>query len=157
MKVAREKEWVTPNRMKFESLHKTFNHQVDCIGTGNVFGHVQLSGYVRPRSEMELPNGEPCKQGEMQEWDLEHFILSDFPEYVKKYIRSLGYAEDNSVVAYEFRHWRRSERVAAGLKVVHGYVLTSGSDDGHKVLKVWYSPGKKSRSVIDEAITYITD
>jgi len=147
----REKEWRTPNHMKFESLHKTFNRQVDCIGTGNVFGYVQLSGYVRPRSEMELPNGEPCKQGEMQEWDLRHFILENFPNYVKEFIRKIKYAEDHSVIAYEFRHWN------GGKKVVNGYVLTSGSDDGHKVLKVWYSFGKKSRSVIDEAIKYITD
>lgn len=147
----RAKEWLTPNHMKFDSLHKTFNRQVDSIGTGNVIGDVQLSGYVRPRSEMERPSGEPCQRGEMQEWDLTHFILKDFPSYVKDYIRKLDYAENNSVIAYEFRHWR-------GLrKTVHGYVVTTGmgDDSEYKLLKKWVLGGKKSASVIDEAITYI--
>ena len=148
----REKEWRTPNHMKFESLHKTFNCQVDCIGTGNVMGYVQLSAYVRPRNKMENPVGEPVPKGAMQEWDLTHFLLSGFPDYVRNYIRKLDYAEDHSVIAYEFRWWRGNK------KVVMGYVVTTGYDDGSRLLEKWVDGrGPKARSVIDEAITYITD
>jgi len=147
--MARSKEWATPNRMKFESEHKTFNRQVDCISSGNVIGDVQLSGCVRPRSETEC-NGFTYEKGHLQEYDL-GWLVGDFPNYVKEFIRKLEYAEDHSVIAYEFRHWNGEK------KVVHGYVVTTGGDDGHKVLGRWYGEHWKSRSVIDEAITYITD
>jgi len=147
--MVRHREWATPNRMKFESEHKTFNRQVDCISSGNVIGHVQLSGYVRPRNETEC-NGFTFEKGHLQEYDL-GWLAEKFPNYVKEFIRKLDYAEDHSVIAYEFRHWNGRK------KIIHGHVVTTGGDNGHKVLRKWYGDRLKSKSVIDEAITYITD
>lgn len=149
--MARKVEWATPNRMKFESEHKTFNRQVDCISSGNVIGHVQLSGYVRPRSETEC-NGFTSEKGHLQEYDL-GWLVENFPNYLKEFIRKLDYAEDHSVIAYEFRHWNGKK------KIVHGYVVTAGANDRHRVLEKWIvgKQQEKARSVIDEAITYITD
>ena len=144
-------EWVTPNRMKFESLHKTFNRQVDCISRGNVIGHVQLSGFIRPRNEIEC-NGFIREKGVLQEYDL-GWLLKDFPNYVKEFVRKLEYAKSHSTIGYEFRLWRGEK------KTVIGYVVTAGEDQGHRVLKKWIV-GKaqcKAQSVVDEAIKYITD
>lgn len=147
--MAKRKVWVTPNRMRFDSESKTFNRQVDCISTGNVIGNVQLSGYVRPRNETEC-NGHDFPRGHLQEYDL-GWLAGSFPNYVKEFIRDLDYAEEQSVIAYEFRHWRGKK------KFVHGHVVTAGSDDGHKVLRKWCGNRLKSESVIEEAIKYITD
>jgi hypothetical protein len=147
--MAKKKEWVTPNRMKFDSDCKTFNRQVDCISIGNVIGHVQLSGCVRPRNETEC-NGYDFPKRHLQEYDL-CWLLKNFPNYVKEYIRKLDYAEDHPLIAYEFRHWRGKK------KVVHGYVVTTGSDNGHKLLRKWYPDRMKSKSVINEAVKYIAD
>lgn len=147
----RKMEWRNPNHMKFESLHKTFNRQVDCISPGNVMGHVQLSAFARPRNEMKNPVGESVPKGAMQEWDLTHFILGEFPSYVKNYIRELDYAEDHLVIAYEFRWWQGNK------KIVMGYVVTTGHSDDCRLLRKWVNgQGAKAISVIDEAITYIT-
>lgn len=149
--MARYKEWATPNRMKFESEHGMFNRQVDCIGTGNHIGHVQLSGYVRPRTETKC-NGFTSEKGHLQEYDL-NWLLKDFPNYVKEFIRKLEYAENHTTIGYEFRLWRGAK------KTVIGYVVTAGADDRHRVSKKWVvgKQQEKARSVIDEAITYITD
>jgi hypothetical protein len=64
----KQKEWINGNHMKFESLHKTFNLQVDCISTGNVIGDVQYSSFVRPRDELEC-NGFVNEPGHLQEYD----------------------------------------------------------------------------------------
>ena len=75
----------------------------------------------------------------------------NFPNHVKEFIRKLVYAEDHTVIAYEFGHWYGDK------KIVHGHVVTAGEDEGHKVLGRWYGDHWKSRSVVDEAIKYITD
>jgi hypothetical protein len=79
--VAKKIEWRTPNHMKFESLHKTFDRQADCVSIGNMIGHVQLSGFIRPRNEIEC-NGLPFEKGHLQEYDL-GWLLKDFPNEVK--------------------------------------------------------------------------
>lgn len=139
----KQHEWVTPNRMKFESEHKTFNRQVDCISSGNVIGRVQLSGFVRPYKEVEC-NGRVNPKGHLQEYDL-GWLLKDFPCYVKDYIRKHG--KDKSLIGYEFRYWRGNR------KHVCGYVVTTGDE---KLMKYWFFNGKKSLSVIHEAIKYIS-
>ena len=148
--MAMQKEWVTPNRMRFESLHRTFNRQVDCISIGNVIGHVQLSGYIRPRNETEC-NHFTFEKGHLQEYDL-NWLLKDFPYYVKEFVRTLDYAESHTTIGYEFRLWRGAQ------KTVIGYVVTAGADAGHKLLKQWVvGRDWRAGSVVSEAIKHITD
>lgn len=39
-------EWLTPNKMKFESEFKTFNAAADLITTGAVISNVQFSEFL---------------------------------------------------------------------------------------------------------------
>jgi len=128
--------------MLFESGHKTFDRQVDCISTGNVIGHVQLSFHIRAYTETEC-NGFTRPPGHLRAFDLKTWNL---PIRVRD--RVLKETEDKSVWLYEFRHWTGNR------KIVHGYVITSYD---HRLLaKFLTGPTYKSVSVINEAITYIT-
>ena len=140
------KEWINGNHMKFESEHKTFNRQVDSISTGNVLGHVQLSGFVRAYDETKC-NGNISEKGQLQNYDLDKFICKDFPWKIKDYIRK--HAKEESVICYEFRHWRGRQ------KVVHGYIVTTTD---HWLMKVFYIKNHwKSYSILKEAAKYITE
>jgi hypothetical protein len=144
----KEKEWINGNHMKFESLHKTFNRQVDCITTGNVIGDVQLSSYIRPKSEVKC-NGKEFEYGYLQERDLNKGIIADFPGCVKNWIRHN--VNDSCVIAYEFRHWYKRR------KIIHGYVITEGHAKGYKLKMVWRMGTRKRDSIIYEAIKYISN
>lgn len=137
-------EWLTPNKMKFESLHKTFNNQVKCISTGNVIGDTQLSGFVRPYNKIECNNTQFPK-GHLQNYDLS-WLVSDLPGSLKDWIRS--YAKDKSVIAYVFKHCSK------GKKILDGFVITTAKN--YKLLKVVYANDNyKVQSVIDECVKYI--
>jgi hypothetical protein len=143
----KQKEWINGNHMKFESLHKTFNLQVDCISTGNVIGDVQYSSFVRPRDELEC-NGFVNEPGHLQEYDLKPFreILHS-PGYILDAVRQ----ETRSVILYAIFHYSYNK----GERIIHGVILTTGD---HKLLHKWYLlDNEKSRSVIDEATKYITE
>lgn len=145
----KDSQWLTPNRMKFDSQHKTFNRQVNCISHGNVFAATQTSSYVRAFNTLEC-NGRINAPGHLQEWDLTQGALKNFDDLVKSWIRAN--VRDKDVVAYQFYHYRGKR------KIVHGYVITSGYNDGHKLIRTFYWRNtEKSRSVIDEAIKYITN
>jgi len=137
-------KWLNPNKMKFESKHKTFNKQCTCISTGNQIGDVVLSSYVRPFNETEC-NGRINEKGHLQNYDL-NWILKDFAYYVKDWIRKNVIKE--SIIAYEFHHYDNHR------KIVDGYVIT---DNKHKLLEVWYEGNYKNQSAVDEAIKYITE
>ena len=137
-------KWINGNHMLFESEHKTFNKQVDCISTGNVIGNVQLSTFVRPYNETKC-NSHTFPKGHLQEYDL-GWILEDLPSYVKNYIR--GVAKNKSVIGYLFKHYSNGRRIH------DGYVITTPK---HKLLKAFYTDNYKSMTVIDEAIKYITE
>ena len=141
----KKREWVNGNHMLFESPHKTFNKQVDCISTGNVMGHVQLSCHVRSYNEIEC-NGNIRPKGHLQEYDL-NWIAEKFPHYVKDFARKTFIDEGGWL--YEFRYWKGSE------KYVMGYVATTYE---HNLLKYWNTAGAfKSEEVLEEAIKYITN
>jgi|GEM_PF-2968270 len=135
--------WRDGNHMLFESGHKTFDRQVDCISTGNMIGDVQLSFYIRPKVETEC-NGFSFKPGHLRDFNLSMF--KQLPVVVRQRVLSL--TETNGVWLYEFRHW------AGEQKIVHGYVITSS--DHQLLAKFITGPTSKSAQVIDEAITYIT-
>jgi hypothetical protein len=142
--------------MKFESLHRTFNRQVDLIDAGNVVGNAQFSGYVRPRSEVIMPDGvTPCARGCLQEWDLNSWHR-DLPSHIREWVRTNPYCENNSIILYELRHWIGSG--SSRRKVVHGYIATTGDSAGYLLLNTWIArPGCKSESVIEEAVKYLTN
>jgi len=139
-------EWATPNRMLFESGHKTFDRRADLISTGNVWGSVQTSGYVRPYSETKC-NGFTSAPGHLRDFDLKGFV--NMPAHVYKYVRSV--TQDNSVILYKFFHY------ANGQQTVHGWVVTGISPE-YKLLDYFVTgPTWKSESVLLEAIKYITE
>ncbi len=138
----RETIWRDGNHQLFESGHKTFDRQVDCVSTGNVIGHVQLSSHIRPYAETEC-NGRVWQSGHLRAFDLKNWQL---PCHVRQCV--LDMTEINAVWLYEFRHWRGEE------KIVHGYVITNYE---HDLLDYFITgPTYKSELVIHEAITYIT-
>lgn len=137
-------EWINGNHMKFESLNKTFNRQVDCISTGNVWGSVQWSGYIRAYNQTSIDNGSPYKEGELQEFDLKQFrdmtpghIISE----VKKETQNEG------AIFYCLFHWSKGKRI------VHGWILTTKD---YKQIAVWYANYRsQSISVIYNALPYL--
>ena len=137
-------EWATPNRMKFESLHKTFNRQVSMICTGNHIGNTVYSGYIRAYNKTEC-NGRVVPKGQLQEYDL-GWLVKEASGLAKQWIRGQG--KDESFILYVFFH--RSN----GAKIIHGSIIT----DGEYNFKIaFYSRNNvKSRSIIDEARKYIT-
>jgi hypothetical protein len=138
--------WQTPNKMGFVSGHKTFDKQTNLITTGNVISNTQLSFYIRAYNTSRNPVGTPVEKGAMQEFDLRNF--KNLPGYVSDAVRSLAKARD--IILYEFHHYSGSR------KIVDGYVLTTGANTGHKLLRVFYTGSGLSRKAVDEAIKYIT-
>lgn len=142
----KEHKWATPNRMLFESEHKTFNRCVDLISTGNVWSGVQTSSYVRAYSNTEC-NGFTNAPGHLRDFDLKGF--TQMPAYVRRYILSV--TENESVIVYKFFHQ------VGGRKTVHGWVVTS-RDPEYRLLRSFVTgPTWKSESVLNEAIEYITN
>ena len=136
-------EWVTPNRMRFESLHKTFNRQVSMIGTGNQIGNTVLSSYIRPYNKIEC-NGFERPPRVLQEYDLES-IVKEAPRIAKDWVRQNG--REKSFILYLFFHWRNHERI------IHGAIITD-SDHNH-AQTFYFRRGYKSESIIDEARKYV--
>lgn len=148
----KEKEWINGDKMKFESEFSTFNRQTNCISRGNCIANTQLSSYVRPFSETEC-NGFKREPGHLQNWDLNEGFAQRFPDFVKKWIRDSEYCKTKSVIAYEFFYYTPGEN-----RIPIGWVITSGHDDGYKLLNKWYADHKsKFISALDECILYITN
>jgi len=142
-------EWENPNKMHFESAHKTFNRQCRLIRPGNTIGDVQLSFYIRPYHETEC-NGLKFKEGELQNYDLEWFSVGDAElgarlEPCMDEIRRL--TKENGGILYLFKHYTKGKRMLDGL------VLTSQK---RELIKRWYlNQNWKARDAVDKAIEYI--
>lgn len=142
----KQHKWATPNRMLFESGHKTFDRQANYVSHGNVYSNVQTSSYVRAYSETEC-NGFTRPPGHLRDFDLKGF--TDMPGHVRNYI--LHATQNRMVIVYKFFH------VANGRKTVHGWVVTSIHPE-YRLLDYFVTgPTYKSYSVILEAIKYITN
>ena len=140
----KKKEWATPNRMKFESLHKTFNKQVSTITTGNHIGNTVYSGYIRSYNETEC-NGFTSPKGHLQEYDLGN-IVKEAPTIAKDFVRQHG--KDRKFILYVFFHWYD------GRRIIHGAVITTPE---YRPIATFYTRSSlKSMSIIDEAKKYIT-
>ena len=139
--------WDTPNKMRFESPHKTFNRQCKLIVVGNQIGDVVYSNYVRAYSEIEC-NGFMNPPGHLQNWDLVSNIVSNIlPGDIREEVREL--TREAGGIIYNFHHWNRDTRID------DGFVLTTRN---HKLIKVWYSTNNwRARGAVDEAVKYITE
>lgn len=145
----KEKVWDSPNKMRFDSPHKTFNKQCSLITTGNQIGNVVFSNFVRPFSEVEC-NSVTFEPGHLQNYDLTKNIISNtLPQDIREEIRKLTH--DNGGIAYNFHHWSGNKRIDDGI------VLTTKD---YKLVKVWYLAKSwywRSRWAVDEAVKYITN
>ena len=142
-------EWDNPNKMRFESPHKTFNRQTNCLSTGNVIANTQYSNYIRPYGELEC-NGFTNPPGHLQDWDLtKNIVANTLPHHIREEIRLLTH--DDGGIIYNFHHWQGDKRID------DGFVLTSQHDD-YKLIKVWYvNKDWRAIAAVDEAIKYITN
>ena len=139
-------QWVSGNHMLFESECKIFNKQCDLVSTGNVWGRVQFSQYIRPTNETTC-NGATFEPGELRNYDLKPFYLGQFPS-VRKAVMEYANA-GREIILYKFRHFNGES------ETVHGFVIT---DTNYQLLKKFVTgPTYKSMSVIEEAIKYITE
>lgn len=139
----KKKRWVNGDKMLFESEHTDFNKQVDCIGTGNVIGEVQLSGYIRPHDKTEC-NGQTFPTGYLQEYDL-NWLNKYLPDSLKEWIKENG--KTKSLIGYTF-FYRKSAQ-----KIFIGYIVT---DDEHNHLKTVYArQTRKTISALNECRKYI--
>lgn len=130
--------------MMISTGHKTFDRQAnaDCITTGNVWGNVQFSNFIRAHTQTEC-NGFEFEQGKLQDHDLQGY--RNLPKRVLAAVKSL--AHNQSVILYEYRHWRGNQ------KHLHGYIVT---DTTHKALAVFAKQRKKSVDVLKAVIPAIT-
>lgn len=136
--------WDNPNKMHFESPHKTFNKQTRCISTGNVIGDTQTSFFIRPYYETEC-NGFTRPEGYLQNYDLK--IFERLPAYIYNQVKDL--TKDNGGILYDFHHWQGNK------KVTDGYVLTTTK---HDFVKVWdINNDYRAQEAVEEAILYITN
>ena len=139
----KKKEWVNNNKMLFESGHRTFDRQTNCIGTGNMIANTQVSFFIRPRIQTEC-NGQAFPVGDLRAFDMKKWHL---PWIVRDMV--LGLTERRKIILYQFHHWNDDKRI------VHGYVATT---PGHRLLRTFIiGPTYKSGLVIAEATKYITD
>lgn len=145
----KEKVWDNPNKMHFDSPHKTFNEQCSLITTGNQIGNIVYSNFVRPFSETEC-NGFTNEPGHLQNYDItENIVGPTLSQNIREEIRKLTH--DKGGIVYNFHHWNGNKRIDDGI------VLTTKD---YKLIKVWYvNKGWywRSRWAVDEAVKYITN
>lgn len=141
--------WDNPNKMHFESPHKTFNRQCRCICKGNQIGDVVYSNYVRPYGETEC-NGFTSPLGHLQNYDLTKNIVADtLPCWIREKIRKLTH--DDGGIVYNFHHWNGDKCID------DGFVLT-GRHQEYRLIKVWYvNSDWRAQAAVDEAVKYITN
>lgn len=156
--------WDNPNKMHFESPHKTFNRQCRLISTGNQIGDVVCSNYIRPYNEVEC-NGFISSPGHLQDWDLTKNIVV-LPCHIREEVRRLTH--DNGGIIYNFHHWNGNKRIDDGFVLTTRYSsedpfvadLRKASEvpDDPKLIKVWYvNQDWRARAAVDEAVKYITN
>jgi len=145
----KEAEWVTPNRMKIETGHVTFDRQSNVVGTGNMIANTQLSFHIRPYSEVDC-NGQTFPLGHLRDYDLNWF--PSLPSEVRSCIESL--TERNKTILYQFHHWLSGGYWGESKRIIHGYIITDY--DGRLLRKLVTGPTYKSASVIDEMAEYVS-
>ncbi len=139
--------WRDRNHQLINTGHKTFDRQCDCIFTGNVFGHVQLSSFVRAKTEIHC-NGCTNPEGHLRDYDLKHF--ENLPYWVKHRVERE--TETEPAILYCFRHWSK------GKAFVHGYILTKTDKHNHRLIAILRtSSSHKSYTLLQVVSQYITE
>lgn len=102
-------------------FHATFERQADRQGgiyTGNVFGTVQRSSFIRPETQTEC-NGFTFAPGELRRSDMDGFSSERIPnDFVRKIY---AHTERHPAILYRMQHYRGQRRI------VHGYILTDSN------------------------------
>jgi hypothetical protein len=132
--------------MAINTGHVTFDRQTNVIGTGNITANTQFGKCVRAYNTPANPIGQPCKPGEMMDFDLHGFNL---PSHVRKAIEAAG--KNRNLCLYEFFNDRD------GHKVVHGHVLTLDFDHLHELVATFASGPSSSANVVSVASEYVSN
>lgn len=139
-------EWLRPNKMKFESEHKTFNSYIEAILFGEVTNRGQWSRRVRAYNH---------NKGKLRDFDLNDPILRTFPSVVKNWIKIYtNNHPSEDVIVYKWFH------VIQDRHVTMGYAITTGTQDSLgkiRLLKAFEIGGSKKRSALHECIKYVSD
>lgn len=137
--------------MKFESLHKTFNKQTNCLMTGNIIADTQHGGFIRPYTEIINPAGDRCEKGHLQEFDLNQF--SFYREFYRIKNQVIKLTKTRPGILYCLKHYHRG-KFDGEHRIIDAFVLT---DTHYKLIRIWYiSNSYKNMSAVDEAIKYFT-
>ena len=137
-------KWRDENHMLFESPHKTFNKQADCINTGNIIGNVEYGAYIRAYNNIECNGKTDYMPGDLQNFDLKS-IPHLSPNHVINKIREL--AKNESIIFYAFFHHNGDQRI------MHGWIITKYN---YLELARFYANNNwKSMAVLDECAKYV--
>lgn len=140
------------NHIVINTGHKTFDRQADCLSVGNVWGDVQLSSYIRPKTETEC-NGFSNPPGHLRDFDLKQF--KDLPQNIRRKIVNI--TDTRYCILYEIRTWgKRGGWDGRRRKTIHGYILTDAKT--HELVEKWATgPTHKSWMIIENVIPYLTN
>jgi hypothetical protein len=138
--------WDNPNKMHFESPHKTFNRQTVCITVGNCVAPTQYSSFIRPSTEIVNPVGQTVAEGYLQAFDLNQFS-NIIPYAIRQEVKQLTRNEDG--ILYAFFHWLPDQRVLDGVELTTGVYIH---------VKTWFTnPTWKAHEAVCEARRYIAN
>lgn len=119
-------KWINPNRMEFNSPHKSFNRQCRYITTGNHIGDIVISNFIRPFNKTKC-NGFKFPKGHLQDFDLKIYNDYGMPYYVGRYIKNNG--KSQTFILYWIKHFIKNKRIT------DAYILTT---DKYKHVQTWY-------------------
>lgn len=135
-----------PNKMHFESAHKTFNEQTTYLNVGACIASTQYSDYIRPFTETAC-NGIVNKEGHLQAFDLQPFQSWHIPYAVIQDVRNL--TKEIGGILYAFFHYNGTQRI------LDGCVFT---DEAYHHVRTWYVNNHwRSIDAVDKATEYIVE
>ena len=141
----KETKWVNPNKMKFESGHKTFDNQTNLITTGNINANTVMGKFIRPATEIEC-FGRTSAVGYLRDHDLQSFSHLNTPPNVMN--RILELTETETRILYAFFHYDKRYK-----PILHGLVIT---DSSYRYITHWVTGRTyKSALVVNEAMQYV--
>lgn len=139
----KKKTWDNGNKMHFESGHKAFDHQTDCISTGNVWANTQYSGYIRSHLELEC-NGFFNDPGHLRNYDIKQFNFALFGG-VRQWLQDY---KEKKVILYVWKHYNGQKRIIDGITI---------TDEDHNKLATFFPYGHsyKASLAVNEAEKYV--
>ena len=121
-------EWETPNKMKINTGHKTFDAQTNIISTGNIVANTLIGACIRAFNNNH--NGfEEKPLGYLQNWDLTKNFNEPVPKYMSDHVSMTD--RESKHILYKVRHFNDDK------EIIHGYILTKGYDDGYEHVKTY--------------------